>query len=51
MAEVAGAASRDEIRHREAVDRVRKGAERVVDRARARAQADGGPIPDASPAG
>jgi hypothetical protein len=37
-AEVAGTADRDAIRHREAMDRVRKGADRVVERAWAEAQ-------------
>jgi hypothetical protein len=39
LAEVAGTAERDAIRHDEAMERVRKGAERVVERARAHAEA------------
>lgn len=39
LAEVAGTAERDAIRHDEAMERVRKGAERVVERARTHAEA------------
>jgi len=38
IAEVAGTAGRDAIRHRAAMDRVRKGADRLVERAQAGAQ-------------
>lgn len=38
-AQVEGAATREEIRHREAMDRVRKGADRVLERAQAHSQA------------
>jgi hypothetical protein len=48
MAEVAGTAGRDAIRHREALDRVRKGADRLVERARTQAGAE--VEPDARPA-
>ena len=46
MAEVAGTAGRDAIRHRAAMDRVRKGADRLVERAQVGAQS----APDARPA-
>jgi hypothetical protein len=42
MAEVAGNAGRDAIRHREAMDRVRKGAERLVERAWAQSAGQSG---------
>ncbi|WP_295391571.1 hypothetical protein [uncultured Thiodictyon sp.] len=38
LAEVAGSAERDGIRHRQAMDRVRQGADRVVERAQATAR-------------
>lgn len=38
LAEVAGSADRDGIRHREAMERVRKGADRLVERAQATAR-------------
>jgi hypothetical protein len=51
MAEVSGQATRDGIRHRGAMNRVRKGAERVVERAHAhaRAQSQAEPPPNPGP--
>lgn len=49
LAEVEGTATRDAIRHRNAMERARKGADRVVERAQAHSQAEpqaaGHPVP------